>query len=882
MADMTKRHLLQASAAGATLGLMTLPADAAERLSLAEPRERAVSGSWEFREAGTAKWLPATVPGTVHTDLLANRIIPDPFYRTNERDLQWIDKKDWEYRTTLDIDAATLAHDHVELVFAGLDTYADVYLNDALVLQADNMFRRWIVDIKAHAKPGGNVLRVMLRSPIREGLKKLDALGYDLPAVVDWSEIGGLGDKKIGMFTRKAGYHYGWDWGPRFVTSGIWRPVRLRAWNAARIADLHIAQTHVTAQRADLTAIFEIVADRAGPAVVDLHSPTDATIRARAQTLLEPGLNRVEVALTVAKPRLWWTNGLGEAFLYDFVGELATAQARDRRTVRTGLRALRIVQKPDADGASFNVELNGVPVFMKGANHIPNDSFPPRVTQAVYEREVRAAADTHMNMLRVWGGGIYEEDVFYDLCDEHGILVWQDFMFACVMYPGDQAFLDNVREEAIDNVKRLRNHPCIALWVGNNEIDTAWQNDVPDGGWGWKQKYTPTQRDQMWAAYETIFYRILPEAVGAHDTQRFYWPSSPLAAWDGNDTVRHSDVTAKEQSGDIHYWGVWWGEKPFSSYRARIGRFMTEYGFQSFPDFKTVETYAAPGDYDILSEVMKAHQRSSIGNGTIKTYMERDYKVPTDFRQFLYVGQVLQAEGIRVAMEAHRARMPYCMGSLFWQINDCWPVASWSSIDYCGRWKAQQYFARKSFAPVLVSAYVDGDAVTVAVVNDRLADVAAGLTLTVMDFHGAVLKTISTALTLKASSSAVAFTGGVADLLGGASPDATLLHAKLAAGSDMLAEDILYFRPVRELQLPEARIAMTVKDLGGAFAIALTSPTLVKNLYLSLEKDDGVFSNNYFDILPGTTTVVQFKPAGAMSDTALRAALAMLHMAEVA
>ena len=825
MPRITKRKFLEASAAGAALGWMP-------ELALAQdyqvPLEREISGPWQFREAGIGDWLPATVPGTVHTDLLANGKIPDPFYRTNERDLQGIDKKDWEYQTILDLDAATLAQRHIELCFAGLDTVAEVTLNDALVLQADNMFRRWTADIKPHARLGANRLRVLFRSPVRQGLKRLAAVGYALPAVDDWSEIGGLGDTHVSMMLRKAAYHYGWDWGPRFVTSGIWRKVSLRAWSGARIADLTMVQNHVSAEKAELTVRFEIVSDEAGPAAIALTSPTDPAITPRARIPLRPGTNTAEIHFTIAKPKLWWSNGLGEAFLYDFVGTLAGGQASDRRTVTTGLRTIRIVQKPDDQGASFNVELNGVPVFMKGANYIPNNSFLPRVTRAKYERLVRSAADTHMNMIRVWGGGIYEDDAFYDLCDRHGILVWQEFAFACLMYPGDQAFLDNVREEAVDNIRRLRDHACVALWVGNNEIDTAWQNDVPEGGWGWKQQLNAAQRDQLWATYKAIFYHILPDAVAAHDPDRFYWPSSPLASWDGHDEVRHADLATPKQSGDIHYWGVWWGEKPFSSYRTNVGRFMSEYGFQSFPEFKTVQAYAAPGDYDIMSEVMQAHQRSYIGNKTIVEYMARDYKVPKDFRQFLYVGQVLQAEGIRMAMEGHRARMPYCMGSLFWQINDCWPVASWSSIDYYGRWKALQYFARKSFAPVLVTSSLQDGQVTVQLVSDRLKDQPATLLLAVTDFHGAVKKSVRRSLTLKANSSAVAFTGAAADLLAGAVPETAFLHATLTSGGKTLAEDILYFRPVKELALPQAAVTTKMRDLGGAYAIALSSPTLVK------------------------------------------------------
>jgi len=873
--NITKRGLIQTAAAGAALGLIpaAASADALGAVDLV-----GLPGPWVFREADTGEWLPATVPGTVHTDLLANGKIQDPFYRTNERDQQWIDKKDWDYATHFDLDAATLAHDHLDLVFEGLDTYADVYVNDALVLSADNMFRIWTVDIKAHARAGANALRIRFRSPIQEGLKRLEALGYNPPATNDQSENGGLGNKKVSVFTRKAGYHYGWDWGPRFVTSGIWRPVKLRAWNAARIVDLHIVQDSLSADMAKLRAVFEIVSDAGGPAIVDIQSPTDPSLAARQAVTLKPGLNLVELPLTVANPKLWWSNGLGEAHLYRLAGRLTAGAASDTREATIGLRTLRIVQTPDAGGASFYVELNEVPVFMKGANYIPNDSFLPRVTTQVHERVVKSAVDTHMNMIRVWGGGVYEDDRFYDLCDENGILVWQEFAFACSMYPNDKALLDNIRAEAEDNVRRLRNHPCITLWCGNNEIDTAWENDVPNGGWGWKQNYTQDQRDEMWAAYKAIFHEILPQTIAKLDPQRFYWPSSPLAAWDGRD-VKHADVNLPRQSGDIHYWDVWWGQKPFAEYRSHIGRFMSEYGFQSFPEFRTVQAYAAPGDYDIFSEVMQAHQRSSIGNGTIKTYMQRDYRVPKDFKPFLYVGQVLQAEGIKVAMEAHRARRDYCMGSMFWQINDCWPVASWSSIDYFGRWKAQQYYARKSFAPLLVSAWLDGDQVSVHVVNDRLSDVPAALELRVRDFHGKTLKTIRLPVTLKANAAAMAWGGGVGDLLAGAAPETIFVHARLISGSDILAEDRLYLKPVKDLVLPSPQINVIQRTLpGGGFGLALTADALVKNLYLSFEDSDAVLSDNYFDLLPGESVIVQVKSTAAMPPLK---SLNMLHMAQI-
>jgi len=876
--NINRRHLVQTAAAGAALGLMpgAAQAQAHQTVGLA-----GLLGPWVFREADTGEWLPATVPGTVHTDLLANGKIEDPFYRTNERDQQWIDKKDWEYATHLDLNATALACDHLELVFEGLDTYADVYVNDALVLRADNMFRTWTVDIKAHVKVGANTLRIRFRSAIQEGLKQLAALGYNPPATNDQSENGGLGDKKVSVFTRKAGYHYGWDWGPRFVTSGVWRPVKLRFWSGARISDLHVVQDSLSNDEARVNARFEIISDAGGPAVIEISDYAKAFAAVKQPVTLKPGLNVLEFPLTIAKPKLWWSNGLGEAHLYSLNASLITDASVDGRLATFGLRTLRVVQTPDAEGASFYIELNGVPVFMKGANYIPNDSFLPRVGRDVYERVVTSAVDTHMNMIRVWGGGVYEDDQFYDLCDANGILIWHDFMFACSMYPNDPALLDNIRAEAEDNVRRLRNHPCLAVWVGNNEIDSAWENDEPNGGWGWKQNYTQPQRDQMWASYKAIFHEILPQTVAKLDPQRLYRPSSPLAAWDGHD-VKHADLGAAKQSGDIHYWDVWWGQKPFSDYRTHIGRFMSEYGFQSFPELRTVETYATPADYDIFSDVMKSHQRSSIGNGTIKNYMQRDYIVPKDFAQFLYVGQVLQAEGIKVAMEAHRARRDDCMGSLFWQINDCWPVASWSSIDYFGRWKAQQYYARKSFAPILVSAWLDGDRISVHVVNDRLSEVPAELELSLVDFHGKVLKTIKQPQPLKANAAAVAWQSDISSLLGGARPDSVVLRARLVAGKEALAEDRLYLRPVKDLVLPSVEVHPIVRVLpGGAFAVALTADVLVKNLYLSFDDIDAGLSDNYFDLLPGETVIVEVKPAKPMTADAVQRGLKLLHMAQI-
>lgn len=854
-------------------GLLTLSCSKLTQLSPLEKVE--ITQGWKFKQADSGEWLAATVPGTVHTDLLANKKIEDPFYRTNERNQQWIDKKDWVYENTLKVDSSLLKKENVELFFKGLDTYADVYVNDSLVLKADNMFREWTASCKKFLKPGDNVLRIYFHSPINKGLKALEKLGYNLPATNDQSENGGLGDKKVSVFTRKAGYHYGWDWGPRFVTSGIWRPVYLQAWNNAKINNLQIVQQSVSAEKAVLKGIFEVQSTASGTAQVELSCKNDPSLKASGKIKLRPGICKAEVELTITNPKLWWTNGLGEAYLYNLTGELkAENTVLDKAEANIGIRTVKVVQNKDEKGKTFYVELNGKPVFMKGANYIPNDNFLPRVTPAEYEKVVKSAFDTHMNMLRVWGGGIYENDVFYDLCDKYGILLWQDFMFACSMYPGDDAFLENIRQEVTDNIIRLRNHPSIALWCGNNEIDVAWQQNNPNGGWGWKQLYTPEQRKTIWHAYDTLFHKMIPSLVKEYDSDRFYWPSSPSADW-----YKHSDFAA--HSGDIHYWDVWWGQKPFEEYETHIGRFMSEYGFQSFPEFKTVKSYTIPSDYDIFSEVMKAHQRSSIGNGTIKNYMQRDYKVPTDFRKFLYVGQVLQAEGIKFAMEAHRRAMPYNMGSLFWQINDCWPVASWSSTDYYRRWKAQQYYAKKAYTPVLVSPDLDSTELSIYVVSDQLSDLKATLNIKVITFDGKSLFEKSLPIDVLANSSKEFFHDKVQSVVPAANLKNSLLYVEVKNGDQLLSSNILYFLPPKDLALPKVTVKKTIREENGAMVLELSADKLVKNLYLSTEVGDGFFSDNYFDILPGQTVTVRFTPSTPMDSNAFEKDLRMMKLDEI-
>ncbi|HEU4578624.1 MAG TPA: glycoside hydrolase family 2 protein [Polyangiaceae bacterium] len=810
-----------------------------------------LTGPWQFRQVGAApdagppaageRWLPARVPGTVHTDLLDNGLIPDPFWGTNERDLQWIGERDWEYRSALPAADELLAHERIDLVFEGLDTYASVRLNDAPILEADNQYRAWRVPVKQWLHAGENTLVVRFRSALREGKAAHDRLGYDLPAPND------TGEPRVSMFTRKAPYHYGWDWGPRLVTSGIWRPVRLEAWDGARLDDLHVVTRSLSDERAELVVEATIEATRAAPGTLELGLAGSAPL-ARVEAALVPGSNVVRADLHIDHPQLWWPNGLGAPHLYTIEAALSQGSvARAKRQLRVGLRTLEVEHRPDAEGKSFRVLINGAPVFMKGANYIPQDSFLPRVNGERYERLLRAVRAANMNLLRVWGGGVYEDDRFYELCDQLGILVWQDFMFACSQYPSDAAFLDNVRQEARQVVRRLRNHPSLALWAGNNENEWAWRD------WGWQQQLTEAQLAEQRAGYERLFHELLPEIVAQEDPGRFYTRSSPSA---------NDDAVAPNQPGfgDMHYWGVWHSEEPYERYADNVSRFMSEYGFQSFPELATIGRFAAPEDWQLDSEVLRAHQRHPRGNQLIATYLERDFRKPRDFESFTYVSQVLQATVIQFAAEAHRRKMGYNGGSLYWQLDDCWPAASWSSIDYFGRWKALQYYARRFFAPVLVSVTEEQGRLRVYGISDRRAPTPARLALRLLDFEGNVFFEKVLDVSLGANSSQLQFEASAAEVLGDRARTRVVFAAELFEGGQRSSRSLFYFAKARELELPDPELRL---ERGAARAegtsLELRARRLARAVWLSSPGSDGHFSDNYFDLLPGEQRSLEYE-----------------------
>jgi len=831
----------------------------------AGPRDAArtdtvIDQGWEFRQlapsAGSTdgQWRPAQVPGDVHLDLLRNKLIPDPFYRDNEVKLQWIEGASWEYRTTLNLTPETLKRRNLELVFEGLDACAEVFLNDSRVLTANNMFRIWRANAKPFLHAGANQLRVVFPSP--------DKAAAEAAAADPWQLKTHVEDK---TYVRKAAYEYGWDWGPTFVTSGVWRPVHLEAWDEARISNLHIRQLDVTAAIAHLNGEVEVTAAGGAAAEVSIHylqggKPADAA----RSVELHAGVNHIDLPLEIAQPDLWFPAGYGAQPLYTFTAEVKTpGSVQDNCSVTTGLRSVVLRRDLDKWGRSFEFVVNGIPVFGKGADMIPFDSFPSRVTEADYRRILQSAKDANMNMVRLWGGGYYETDLFYKICDELGIMIWHDFMFGNDWQPGLYAWKLNVAAEIEDQVKRLRDHPSIIIWCGNNETEAAML-------WHGRPQLPADVRYRMWQDYVSTFNGLIPAVVERLDPQRPYWPSSPSADFE--------ETSPAFQSGDAHIWDVWHGRVPFSTYEQHHARFVTEYGFQSFPEMKTIEAFTVSGDRtSIFTPVMLGHQKNNEGNSIIHDYLLKDYPEPKDFASFLYVSQVLQAEGIKLGTEHFRRSRPETMGSIFWQLNDCWPVASWSSIDYYGRWKALQYYARRFYAPLLVSPHAEDGILKTYIVSDKVQPVEGELHLRIVDFDGKVVKEATQPVSVPGLSSQVYLQWPMSDL--SASDTAReVAVADLVVEGKSVSRNLIYLVPNKQVQLPAAHISAELTSGADGYHLKLSSPVLARSVYVTFGALSPELSDNYFDLFPGETLDVVVKSHDTLD--ALKANLQVMSLVD--
>lgn len=777
--------------------------------------------------------LEVEVPGLIHTDLFKAGLIPDPFYADNEKDLQWIAEQNWTYSLYFVPDPVLFQYERLALVFDGLDTYAHILLNGKELLQTDNMFRQYEIDVSDKLLHGENHLQLHFFPADSINRLKAFELPYRLP------------DERA--FSRKAPYQLGWDWGPTYATMGIWKSVRLIGWDQARILSPSVHTLDVKDDYARLGLLADVESTTRQQLELFVYHEDQQLVK--QNIVIEKGRHPISVTFDLKQPRLWWPNGLGKQELYNFRIELREKNTRiDSTHILTGIRQIELVQEPDYTGSSFHFQVNGQAVFVKGTNYIPEDHFPVRYNRAKTRKLLTDAALVHMNMIRVWGGGIYPDESFFELCDSLGLMVWQDFMFACTMYPFDDSFLSNIQQEAIQQVKRLRKHPSLALWCGNNEISEGFHN------WGWQQDlhWTAQEEKEIWGGYQQLFEKILPEIISQADPLRPYWPSSPSTGWGRPESL---------ELGDVHYWGVWWGEEPFEMYLKKRGRFHSEYGFQAMPNIASLKKVIPANELRLSSTVMEAHQKHERGTQLIREYMQRDFLLPENLEEYVYMSQLVQAHGIGMAIKAHRRNKPMTMGTLYWQLNDSWPAISWSSIDYYGKWKALHYQLKHAYAPLLLSVETKGDSLYVIGVNDGQYRNDFRLKMELKDFNGKILDTYSSHVSIDTYQANLLYVFTKKALLTSNDPAQVFLHMRLLQSDSIMAEAIEYFVRPKDLKLKPVSPEIKVQKTDTNLELFIQSNGLVKNLFLYSNDQEGVFSDNYFDLIPGYQYCIQFHPS---------------------
>lgn len=849
------------------------------------PITRILNSGWQVRLApgdpnakahkAATRWLPATVPGSVQTDLMAAHLLADPWVGEGERAAQWVGLSDWQYRTVLTLDAGVLARGNIDLAFDGLDTFATVRINGTQVLSADNMFRNWRVAAKALLKPGRNVIEVDFASPIRKLLPRALAEKVPIPGAYETA----FGDEPKGRqtanYVRKAAYHYGWDFTPRIVTIGIAKPVRLEAYDGVRLVDLHMAQVHLDDSVAVLDAAVEI--DATTPRTVDVRvaitAPDGTTQMLDRRVTLFAGRNPVFLPVRIEKPQRWWPVGYGRPDLYAVRATITEAGTLlGSAAHHIGLRTVELRRDKDKWGRGMAFVVNGVPIYAKGANLEPADSIASRVPASRTDAVLEAAVAANMNMLRIWGGGYYPDDALFETADRLGLMLWQDFMFGNALPANDAILRESTRLEAIDQVCRLRDHPSLVIWNGNNEVQTGWDN------WSDRKAFAralgPDGQEAFGAHLRRLFDKDLRAVV--HDLS----PATPY--WGGSPTTDYDGISEVKTDGDVHYWDVW-ARAPLDDYLTVENRFMSEFGLQSMPTLRTTREIVAPRKpQDMPVHIVGSAYDGGKGNGRILGYLRADYGEPKSFVDYIYLSQLFQAEGLEMAVIRQRASRPQSMGTLYWTLNDTWPGLvnsiwagqAWGSIDFHNRWKASHYRARRFYAPVTIGAqHIKGETV-VTLISDRREALPANWRLRVLDRDGAVLFERGGNVDAAPLAATPLAKVADADLLGKADPRRTVAVAELIVDGKTVARQFSYFVHARELVLTDPGLdAKIVAAPGGGYTLTVSAKSLARGVWIDFGDLDVALSDNAFDLAAGDTATIAVTSTASLE--ALRRALSV-------
>ncbi|MDR2836773.1 MAG: hypothetical protein LBV69_11405 [Bacteroidales bacterium] len=792
-----------------------------------------MNGKWEFFYEKNKKWYFAEVPGNIHSDLLSNNLISDPFYDTNSDSLKWVADTTWVYRKKIGI-SNEFYERNLELVFEGIDTYSEIYFNSVKIGETNNMFRKWIFPIDDSLRRKENMIEVKIFPSRKRNKIFADSAKNVIP------------DDRV--FSRKAQYESGWDWAPDIETCGIFKNVYINSWVKMKIDNFSIETIKITDSTAFLVANFEIESENyynGNYKIISNDGKFDTILK---KIEIFKGKHIYTEEFCINNPELWWCNGLGSASLYDIKFYINTKFRILEENIKIGIRDIKFHNEKDKFGQEFYFEINGIPVFAKGANWIPAEYFSGKNCEKNYLDLLILAKEANFNMLRVWGGGIYENDDFYKICDSLGIMVWQDFMFAGAMYPDNSEFLENIKEEVNYQVLRLKYHPSIVLWCGNNEISNAWFD------WGWQKQFNISKEDseKIWENYQNIFEKIIPTEISKLDGNRCYISTSPMYGWGHEETCTH---------GDSHYWGIWWGMEDFSNFTKKTGRFMSEYGFQGFPNIASLKKFIPEDSLYLFSKSLKTHQKHSIGYETINEYMERDFNLPQNFEDYVYTSQILQAEGIQQAFDAHFSEMPYCMGTLFWQFNDCWPVVSWSAVDYYKEPKALYYYAKRAFQQIVITNKIINNKNDFFVVNHNNDNYKFKIKIQQIDFSGEIIQTDSVFAEIgKLSSTKIIFNKYYSNLKIRENDSFLYLQVSDYETDSLIIDRMFCMTNIKKLQLNVPKIEIEQSQHDNCYKIIIKSNTFIKDFFIQSQNLNGIFSDNYFDLMPQKGKIIYFYP----------------------